>query len=319
MAALERRPDQARQMVSQGGSMSNWTCALGLDNRRRITTGSTRQLADAIRQGADLRIGTQFRHNEHIDITSDSDEMVNEVAEFAVTYLVDDRWTAGVMSLRQPVDLPTGFGPRPSMSYFLYNEDGGQAIARLHIDGVPADGEPGPSEPLEASDDMPKYHAQDGWDGETNAPSHNFVYDFESFSYFVCDRWQEVLAHDATGDVQSGSIEALAEAFSEGQALKVGVSGLCADLHEGDDAMAHELFVEIGSGYYYTTQSLFIAGSHPIVRVRPDVPMRYQSRGWDAGWLVLRTDGTVVYRRCDPYSLAFEDRTQSCSVRWFVA
>jgi hypothetical protein len=298
---------------------NGWTCALRLDSERRVIQGSSGQLSDTIRRGADLRIGTQFRHNEHIDVISNSDEMVNEVAEFAVTYLVDDRWTAGVMSLRQPVELPTGFGPRPSMSYFLYNQDGGQAIARLHMDGLPADGEPGPSKPLETLPDMPKYHAQDGWDAETNAPSHNFVYDFESFSYFVCDRWQEVLAHHATGDVQSGSIEALAEAFGEGRALKVGVSGLCADLLEFDDAIPHELFVEIGSGYFYTTQSLFIAGSHPIVRVRPDVPMKYQSRAWDAGWLVLRTDGTVVYRGCDPYTLAFEDRTLSCAIRWFVS
>jgi hypothetical protein len=319
MATLERRLDQAPQPASEGANVNDWTCALGLDSERRVVQGSSDQLADAIRRGADLRIGTQFRHNEHIDVTSDSDEMVNEVAEFAVTYLVDDRWTAGVMSLRQPVELPTGFGPRPSMSYFLYNEDGGQAIARLHLDGQPAVGEPGASEPSEASPDMPKYHAQDGWDSGTNAPSHNFVYDFESFSSFVCDRWHQVLAHNAAGEVQSGSIEALAEAFGEGRAVKVGVSGLCADLHEDHDALAHELFVEIGSGYYYTAQSLFIAGSHPIVRVRPDVPMKYQSRGWDAGWLVLRTDGVVVYRRCDPYSLAFEDRTLSCSIRWFVA
>ena len=39
---------------------------------------------------------------------------------------------------------------------------------------------------------------------------------------------------------------------------------------------------------------------------------------WDSGWLVLRTDGVVVYRRCDPYTLAFEDRRYRCPVRWFV-
>ena len=116
--------------------MKEWACALTLDADRAVVAGSEQQLADAIRCGADLRILTEFRHDEHIDVTSDCDELVREVAEFAVTYLVDDRWTAGVMSLRQPVDLPTGFGPRPSMSYFLYNQDGTQAIARLHIDGA---------------------------------------------------------------------------------------------------------------------------------------------------------------------------------------
>lgn len=297
--------------------MSEWTCALALDERRRVLEGSSAQLSDALRRGADLRIGTSFRHNEHIDVQSDLDEMVEEVAQFAVTYLVDDRWSAGVMSLRQPVQLPSGFGPRPSMSYFLYNEDGGQAIARLHVDGTPAVGTPGQGEPA-AVEGMAKYHAIDGWDAQTNAPSHNFVYDFDYFRYFVCDRWEQVLAHDEQGHVTSGSVAALAAAFNQGRAIKISVGGVCHDLMAGD-GLAHELFVEVGSGYYYTDQELFIAGSHPVVRVRPDIPMTYASHGWDAGWLVARTDGTVVYRRCDPYTLVFDDRSLRCPIRWFVS
>jgi hypothetical protein len=33
---------------------------------------------------------------------------------------------------------------------------------------------------------------------------------------------------------------------------------------------------------------------------------------------VLRTDGAVAYRRCDPYTLAFQDLELRCSVRWFA-
>jgi hypothetical protein len=47
--------------------------------------------------------------------------------------------------------------------------------------------------------------------------------------------------------------------------------------------------------------------------------MTYTSGGWDCGWLVVHTDGTVVYRRCDPYTLAFEDRQLRCPMRWFVS
>ena len=298
--------------------MSDWSCALTLNEQRRVVEGAAADLADAIRRGADLRVGTQFRHNEHIDTTSGCDELVEEVAEFAVTYLVEDRWTSGVMTLRQPVELPKGFGPRPSMSYFLYNEDGTQAIARLHMDGGATEGLPGAST-VDEPPGMSKYHALDGWDGETNSPSHNFIYDFETFRYHVCDRWEEVLSHDASGQVQSGSFEALRAAFVAGRAVKIGVSGLCDELSDNGEVLAHELFVEIGSGYLYTERSLFIAGSHPIVRVRPATPMIYKSGGWDAGWLVVHTDGTVVYRRCDPYSLRFDDRTFRCATRWFVA
>ena len=60
------------------------------------------------------------------------------------------------------------------------------------------------------------------------------------------------------------------------------------------------------------------ADLHRLIRVRPDIPMLYQSESWDFGWLMLRTDGKVVYRRCDPYSLAFDDRELQHSIRWFT-
>lgn len=298
--------------------MMTWTCVLELDSERRVRSGSEEVLAQAIRRGADLRIGTEFRHNEHIDVTSDSPERVREVAEFGVTYLLEDRWVAGIMSLRQPIELPEGFGPRPSMSYFLYNQDGQQAIARPFLDGESATGSPGPS-PDEPPADMPKYHVQDSWDAETNAPSQNFIYDFEIFRYLVNDSWQEVLAHDAEGKEVSGSIKDLADAFSSGCAVKVAIRGLCEDLaSEGGAATTHEVFVQTGSGYYYTEQKLFMAGSHPIVRVKPAIPLRYESRGWDFGWLMARSDGRIVYRRCDPYTLRFTDVRSRHAIRWFV-
>lgn len=298
-------------------SRPDWSCALELDGERHVTAGSPQQLAAAIRCGADLRILTEFRHNEHIDLDSPSRELVREVAQFAVTYLIDDCWSAGIMSLRQPVELPSGFGPRPSMSYFLYNEDGTQAIARLHLDGAPAVGVPGPAANTDIGG-MAKYHCHDSWDDATNAPSSNFVYDFDLFRYCVNDRWEQVCAHDASGNIHSGSIEQLADAFADGCAVKVALSGLCADLADGDTP-DHELFVEIGSGYYYTDQQLFIAGSHPVIRVAPAVPLMYRSGGWDSGWLVIRSDGAIVYRRCDPYSLVMDDRSYRCGIRWFVS
>ena len=182
----------------------------------------------------------------------------------------------------------------------------------------PVEGEPGPA-PADAPPNMPKYHAQGNWDSGTNAPSGNFVYDFDFYRYFVRDGWREVLAHDADGRVRSGSVDALVEAFSRGHEVKVGVRGLCSDLAESPSAaVEHEVFVRIGSSYYYTQQALFMAGSHPVVRVKPGVPLLYETRGWDFGWLMVRTDGRVVYRRCDPYTLEFQDRSARHPIRWFV-
>jgi len=298
--------------------MTTWRCALELDAQRKVASGSPVDLAAAIGRGADLRIYTEFLHNEHVDVDSPSSERIREVAEFGVTYRIDQKWTAGIMSLRQPIDLPVGFGPRSSMSLFMYNQDGTQAIARPYLDGSRAEATPGPS-PAQPPRNMPKYHVLDNWDTGTNAPSQNFVYDFDVFRYCVNDSWREVLRHSATGDVASGSIEGLVGAFSSGCAIKLGIANLCADLHRvADRAWDHEVFVQSGSAYYYTDQKLFMIGSHPVVRVSPDIPMRYTSGGWDFGWLMVRSDGQVVYRRCDPYTLRFSDHVTRNAVRWFV-
>ncbi len=292
--------------------------ALSLDSRRRVRGGSFEALADAIRRGADLHIGTEFRHNEHVDTSSDSPEIVRELAEFRTTYLIEDRWSAGIMTLRQPVSLPGAFGPRPSMSFFLYNQDGTQAIARPHLDGASSADATGAA-PIDSHPDMPKYHPLDSWDAETNAPSSTFIYDFEHFDFLVRDNWTEVLAHDAGGTVLHGSSDALGDVCGAGGEVKAAVRGLCADLAEPEmDAIDHEVFVQIGSSYYYTEQRLFIGGTHPLPRVRASMPLRYATRAWDFGWLILRTDGRVIRRLCNPYTLRFHDSESRHAIRWFV-
>lgn len=298
--------------------MADWTCALELDVHRTVVAGSGEALCEAIGRGADLRIYTEFRYNEHRDVDSENPEIVREVSDFRVTYLVEGRWVAGIMSLRQPIQPPDGFGPRPSMSFFMYNQDGRQAIARPHLDGGPLKGMPGRS-PADPHDEMPKYHEEEAWDGETNAPSSNFVYEFERYRFWVLDEWEEVLAHEADGTVTAGSLQGLCEAFSQGRDVKVGVRGLCADLaSEGDDAPDHEVFVQTGPGYYQTETRLFSAGTHPLIRVKPGIPMRYESRGWDFGWVLARTDGVVPSLIYDPYTLRARRERRRYAVRWFV-
>ena len=107
---------------------NNWQCVLGLDKDRNLISGKEEELSAAIARGADLRIYTEFRHNEHIDTNSDCNELVKEVADFRITYLLDNRWVAGIINLRQPVELPGDFGPRPSMSFFLYNQNVGKDL-----------------------------------------------------------------------------------------------------------------------------------------------------------------------------------------------
>jgi hypothetical protein len=295
-----------------------WQSVLELNERREIVAGSETALCDAIRRGADLRIYTEFRNNEHLDVASDNPELVQEVSDFRCTYLLEDRWVAGHMTLRMPIEPPKGFGPRASMSFFMYNQNGQQAVARPYLDGHPAAGRPGPA-PLEDHRDMPKYHQQDSWDKETNAPSSNFIYDFGAYRFLVRDEWEELLAHTSEGRIVKGSIEQLAAAFTRGCEIKVGIRGLCADLAKtAEPATDHEVFIQTGPGYFCTERRLFTAGSHPLVRVAPAIPLRYRSGNWDFGWLMPRTDSFTARWLCDPYTLSFRKSESRYAIRWFA-
>jgi hypothetical protein len=295
-----------------------WRSALELDGQRAIVAGSQTALCQAIGRGADLKILTEFAYNQHVDVQSPNSELVREVSEFPVTYLVEDRWSAGIMSLRMPIDPPEGFGPRASMSFFMYNQDGRQAIARPYLDGLPASGKRG-SSAHHFHPEIPKYHQYDSWDAETNAPSSNFVYEFERYRYLVRDDWQEVLSHRADGTVDSGSLLALADAAAEGKEIKVGIRNLCGELYDSSSlGIEHTVFVKVGPVYHFTDSKVFCAGTHPVVRVRPGIPMRYESGNWDFGWLMPRSDGFVDCWICDPYTLRFDKKPGHYEIRWFV-
>jgi hypothetical protein len=295
---------------------ASWRPVLTLDQQRNRLAGSADDLRAAIGRGADLRLYSEFRHNEHIEPGSANDEVIQETMDLRATYLLDRRWCAGLCTLRQPIALPAGFGPRPSLSFFLYNEDGQQAIARPFLDGPPAQGRLGPSA-LNDYSDMPKYHEQDNWDAGTNAPSSNFIYDFEVLRYFVREDWTEALQHTAQGEVLRGSLDDLVGAFTRGAEIKVGIQGLCDDL-TADPAAAfgHEVFIQAGPCYFYTRQRLLLAATHPVVRVRPGVPLRYSSCGWDFGWLLVRSDGQVARLLYDPYTLRPGRSSARYAVRW---
>lgn len=294
-----------------------WKNVLTLDATRNVVAGRPQDLREAIARGADLRIYSEFRHNEHIDTTSDSDELILETMDMRATYLIDNRWAAGISTLRQPVELPSGFGPRPSLSLFLYNEDGGQAVARPYLDGPPVLGERG-SSLLVDHGDMPKYHEFDRWDDGTNAPSSNFAYDFDTLRYFVRDDWKFVVHHAANGEIISGSRAEMLDLFASGVEWKLGVRNLCADLTApGEESLPHEVFIQAGACYLYTQQPLLIASSHPVARVRSAMPMRYETAAWDYCWLVARTDGHVARLSYDPYTLQTSRKAMHYEVRWF--
>jgi hypothetical protein len=60
-----------------------------------------------------------------------------------------------------------------------------------------------------------------------------------------------------------------------------------------------------------------MAGSHPVVRVKPAIPINYCSQGWGFGWLMLRADGSLARWLMDPYSLKFRKSQGRYPIRWF--
>lgn len=295
--------------------MKNKNCVLELDFNRNVIGGSEKALVDAIKNCADLRIYTEFRHNEHIDGSSKNNELIREVSDFPATYLIDKKWTAGIMTLRQPVTLPDRFGERSSMSFFMYNQNGMQAIARPYLD---KSGYINPSpDPNYGDIDMTKMHYRDEGDTDENAPCRNFIYDFYSYKFFADDCWTEILSHDENGKVSSGSIEAVDKASREGKELKVAISGICDGL-TCEKEIEHELFIATGPHYFYSESGYMVAETRPFVRVKPQIPMVYEHGNWDFGWAIVRSDGLVAGRYYDPYTLKVKHTFSKCKMRWFT-
>ena len=66
--------------------------------QKKIVAGSTETLTDASRRAADLSINTEFRHSAHIDSSSENPELIQEVTQRGVTYLLDKRWSTGIIT-----------------------------------------------------------------------------------------------------------------------------------------------------------------------------------------------------------------------------
>lgn len=266
-------------------------------------------------------------------------------------------WLAGIMTARQPVNCndtsgPGGFNGTPGLSIFMYNPDGQQARAfvQLDPDKLRATGPaPAPEAPDAAEvarlDLVVRMEGQmkadaagqstypktllDGRmvvqsenDVGTLAPSKNFVYYFEKYDYFASSGWEVALHTGADGSLKGGSFDAFAAATAAGSRVKLGVRRLAADLAApGSPCCDHEIIVECGWCFYYNESKKLSAATQPLVRVAPesaDGPVLYRSGRWDLGWLFAESTGACMYRRLDPYTMAWEERKGSYEMRWFV-
>lgn len=311
-------------MASTMSGTNLWRCAVALSSDRAVTSGSFADLATAVRRGADLRLYTEFMHEEHISPCSSTPGindarnhgLIRETIDFRQTFLLNDAHVAGATLLRQPLEPTTGFnGQQPKMSFFMYNMTGEQSHANIALDATAPTAEPGTRRVVETDPVMAKMRAQETFDAGTLAPSRNFIYDFEKYRFFVRDDWTMVLSHDVDGRVLDGSLDLVEEAQMQCREFKIGIRGLGHALGKGPD---HETFMSVGSGFFHTARRFHETLSHPLLRIAPAIPLQLGTRKWDLCWVALRTDGVCAVRRLDPYTRVHSDIPVRLACRWFV-
>jgi len=86
--------------------------------------------------------------------------------------------------------------------------------------------------------------------------------------------------------------------------------------------MSRPLRIQFEGALYHVTsrgneqQAIFL-DEHDYAR-RCGIPIRYESRNWDAAWFFPRTDGFVAQLIYDPYTLRYRRASGRYAVRWFV-
>ena len=289
-----------------------WVRKLEMNEGREITNGSFEDLAAAANNGDDIRCYTTFDYGEHMASPGSDVGWVEEMMNFGVIYLLEGSRIAGIETTRYPADCSLGFQPDPSLSFFLYNDNGQFGIARPFLDGRKSKAELG-------EHSIPKYTSLGTFDNGTSCPSENATYEFGEYAWWTKDDWQEVLSVGPKGSVLGGSLEELWNAFRSGKEIKVAVKQLCDFLAlQGEQAIEHEVFVCLGPIYAHRDQGFLGGESQPIVRVLPDTPLEYRSGNWNYGWILPRTDGVVHQLVIDPYTNKFNRIKGRHSIRWFV-
>jgi len=298
-----------------------WRQILVLNNKRKLMEGSVESLAAAAKCGAEIKSYTTFDYAEHMAAPDIHEGLVQEMMSFAVAYWLEGGHVAVIQTTRYPAAASLGFGDAKSLSFFLNNDNGRNSIARPFLDGTKGQVKDTSQTPSENVPDPHhgKYKTFDSYDSETSSPCENFTYDFGEYRWWVDESWQEMLSVDAQGNVISGSLDALQEAFRAGRSLKVGVKNLCSDLVlEGKQAIEHEVFVELHSIYNHHDAGYLGGESQPVVRVAPDVPLRYEHGNWNFGWILPRTDGIVHQLIIDPHTRSFTKKECRFASRWFA-
>ena len=176
-------------------------CRVGRDFRPM--QGDVAAVAEAVRQGADLRRFSTYSPKKI--------GMIEETMTLQTTWVFDNEHVGGLATLRQPVDCALDFHSDPCMAYWIFNVTAPSAMAFVPLNGQAADGATG------------------NW---ARVENHPFTEETDvewlsrEYRWWVRNDWKEICSHDEQGHAVHGTWRDIQRAANNGCVLKVGIRNL---------------------------------------------------------------------------------------------
>ena len=257
--------------------------------------GDVVAVADAVRQGADLRRFSTYQL-EHTGL-------VEETMTLQTTWVFDAGNVGGLQTLRHPVDAALGISMQPSIALWIFG-----VATPQHSAFVPLNGEP-------------MRNATEKW-----TQVHNDSYSAEEgdfvpgrYEWWARRDWELICVHDEDGNPSLGSWKAMREAVGDGCILKVGIKNLWSYLTPaGDEPLEHEVFIECTTDFCHVDEKFFGALTQPTFLLQPCVPLMFTGENFAPGWLVVRSDGKVQRQVLNPSTMQWNRTWDRHAVRWFA-
>jgi len=268
-------------------------CSVGKDFRP--TDGDTAAVANAVRQGADLRRFSTYSPK----LTG----LVEETMTLQTTWVFDNEHVGGLATLRQPINCGLDFFNGPCIAYYIFHVAAPTCMAFVPLDGSPMD------------------KATGNW---VRVDNHSFDGDkaewlSERYHWWGRNEWEEICAHDEDGNPSLGSWEEVHRAANDGCTLKVGIRNLWNHFTTpGETPLEHEVFIECSVQFAHVDAHFFGALTVPTFLVRPCTPMKFSNEDFAPGWLLVRTDGRIQHQTLDPSTLKWERTWTRHAIRWFA-
>ena len=280
-------------MSPNNSSRAHWVCTTS--GEHKVEEGSVTAVADAVREGADLRRFSTY------DLKGAG--LVEETMTLQTTWVFDDQNVGGLQTLRHPVLSGLGIQMEPSMALWIFGVTAPQCSAFVPLHGQPMPGATGEWVQVKNnsySKEVEKY-----------VPN--------KYHWWARSNWEQVCAHDENGNPTMGSWEKLRKVANDGCTFKVGIKNLWSHLAPADgEVPEHEVFMESTTDFTHVDEQYFAVLTQPTFLLQPCRPLKFVDENFAAGWLVVLSNGRVQRQTLNPSTMQWERTWDRHAVRWFA-